>query len=72
MAFNVGTAAAPSFADLNLDGDLDAVVGAGRRHDPVPREHRHERQAPVYVERTGTANPFRRHQCRRGGRAELR
>ncbi|MFA5123537.1 beta strand repeat-containing protein [Zavarzinia sp.] len=54
---DVGTAAAPSFADLDGDGDLDAVVGAGdgTLHYLM---NSGTASAPAYVEQTGAANPF--------------
>ena len=47
----------PSFADLDGDGDLDAVVG-----EAVGTLHYFENTgsaiAPAFTERTGAANPF--------------
>ena len=53
----VASAASPSFADLDGDGDLDAVVGDRYRHArTISRTP--ARRAPVFTELTGTANPF--------------
>ena len=54
---NVGGLSAPSFADLDDDGDLDAVVGAvdGTLHY---FENTGSATAPAFTERTGAANPF--------------
>lgn len=54
---DVGSDAAPRFADLDDDGDLDAVVGDfdGGLHF---FENTGDAQNPTFTERTGTANPF--------------
>jgi Ca2+-binding RTX toxin-like protein len=54
---NVGFASAPSFADLDGDGDLDALIGEG---DGVLNYYRNTGTAlaPVFTEQTGAANPF--------------
>ena len=54
---DVGIASAPSFADLDGDGDLDAVVGefyGTLRYF----ENTGSATAPVFTARTGAANPF--------------
>jgi FG-GAP-like repeat len=55
--FDVGLNSAPSFADLDGDGDLDAVVGTG---DGILRyfENIGSALAPAFTEQTGLANPF--------------
>src|SRR4051812_6953554 len=50
---DVGTYSAPSFADLDGDGDLDAVVGA---QDGTLRSFFNA--GGVFTEQTGAANPF--------------
>ena len=54
---DVGDLSAPSFADLDGDGDLDAIVGAsnGTLHY---FENTGTATAPTFTERTGAANPF--------------
>ena len=54
---DVGSNSAPSFADLDGDGDLDAVVGEvyGTLHY---FENTGTAIAPAFTERTGAANPF--------------
>ena len=54
---DVGFDSNPSFADLDGDGDLDAVVGErfGSLHY---YENTGSALAPVFIARTGTANPF--------------
>ena len=55
---DVGIDSTPSFADLDGDGDLDAVVGEVLRHPALLREHHAAAAAPDFVEQTGAANPF--------------
>ena len=54
---DVGTRSTPSFADLDGDGDLDAVVGEeyGTLHY---FENTGPAVAPAFTELTGAANPF--------------
>ena len=54
---DVGSISTPSFADLDGDGDLDAVVG---EDDGTLRyfENTGTAIAPAFTERTGAANPF--------------
>ncbi len=54
---DVGAQAMASFADVDGDGDLDAVVGAA---DGMLKyfENTGTSTAPAYAERTGAANPF--------------
>jgi len=53
----VGTVNTPTFADLDGDGDLDAVVG---EHDVGLNyfENTGTATAPIFTQRTGAANPF--------------
>ena len=54
---DVGNFSTPSFADLDGDGDLDALVGEndGTLHY---FENTGTAIAPAFTERTGAANPF--------------
>jgi hypothetical protein len=54
---DVGDHSAPNLTDLDSDGDLDAVIGAA--DSPLKYfENTGTAVAPVYVERSGAANPF--------------
>ena len=52
---DVGDFSKPSFADLDGDGDLDAVVGSGTLRY---FENTGSATAPAFTARTGVANPF--------------
>ena len=54
---DVGSLSAPTFADLDGDGDLDAVVGA---FNGTLNYYKNTGTAtnPSYTAQTGTANPF--------------
>ena len=54
---DVGVHGTPSFADLDGDGDLDAVVGEDRGNLHY-FENTGSAIAPAFTERTGAANPF--------------
>ena len=54
---NVGSSTAPTFADIDGDGDQDFVVGEERGNLNY-FENTGTASAPVYTERTGTANPW--------------
>jgi uncharacterized protein (DUF2141 family) len=54
---DVGSSSKPSFADLDGDGDLDAVVG-GIYGTLRYFENTGSATAPAFTERTGAANPF--------------
>ncbi len=47
----------PTFADIDGDGDLDAVVGE-ENGVPLYFENTGTTAAPLFVQRTGVANPF--------------
>ena len=54
---NVGASSAPTFADLDGDGDLDAIIG---KQDGNPNYYKNtgSSTALVYTAQTGTANLF--------------
>ncbi|CAN1212972.1 hypothetical protein TUMEXPCC7403_22400 [Tumidithrix helvetica PCC 7403] len=54
---DIGYLSTPTFADLDGDGDLDAIVGA---YDGTLKYYKNTGSAsnPVYIAQTGTANPF--------------
>src|SRR5262245_43382251 len=56
-SFDVGSHSAPEFADLDADGDLDAILGEidGRLYYFA---NTGTSAAPSFVERRGAANPF--------------
>ncbi|MGB4068337.1 MAG: FG-GAP-like repeat-containing protein, partial [Nitrospira sp.] len=54
---DVGSISTPTFGDLDGDGDLDAAVGANFGFLNY-YQNTGTATAPVYVEQTGTANPF--------------
>jgi hypothetical protein len=53
----VGLVTAPTFADLDKDGDLDAVVGKATG-EVVYFLNTGTSTTPVFIEQTGAANPF--------------
>lgn len=56
-AINVGFSAAPSLADIDRDGDLDAIIGE-RFGTLKIFANTGTSAAPAFLELTGTANPF--------------
>jgi hypothetical protein len=55
---DVGDGSCPCLADLDGDGDLDLLIGAGGIIVPFYFENTGSRTAPAFVERTGTGSPF--------------
>ncbi|WP_219907734.1 FG-GAP-like repeat-containing protein [Aphanothece hegewaldii] len=53
----MGSYSTPTFADIDSDGDLDAVVGA-LDGTLLYYKNTGTALAPVYTEQTGTSNPF--------------
>ena len=54
---DIGSFSLPSFTDLDVDGDLDLIIGEGDGNLNY-YENTGTGLAPVYTERTGTDNPF--------------
>ena len=54
---DVAAHSAPSFVDIDNDGDQDLVIGAGLGYLSY-YENTGTALAPIYTERTGAANPF--------------
>ncbi|MBC1241934.1 VCBS domain-containing protein, partial [Nostoc sp. 2RC] len=54
---NVGNYSAPTFADIDGDGDVDAIVGV---NDGTLKYYKNTGTAtnPIYTQQIGTANPF--------------
>jgi VCBS repeat-containing protein len=55
---DVGGYSTPSFADLDVDGDLDVIVGDADQGTLHYFENTGSALAPAFTERTGPANPF--------------
>jgi len=54
---NVGRYSTPTFADLDADGDLDALIGE-QDGNLYYYKNTGSSTNPLYTEQTGTANPF--------------
>ena len=55
---DIGYRSTPTLADIDGDGDLDATIGESTNGSIKYYENTGTRTAPLYIERTGTANPF--------------
>jgi VCBS repeat-containing protein len=56
-SIDVGDGSVPTFADIDGDGDLDAVIG---EYDGILNYYKNtgSSNAPIYVAQTGTSNPL--------------
>ena len=58
IAGDIGDHAAPTFGDVDGDGDLDLVIGEAAAGNINYFENTGTTNAPAFVQRTGTANPY--------------